>query len=410
MSIIKDYLFFNEGNEAPRNYHTWVFLSVMSTLVGRKVWINRAPEGHKAYSMLFCNLYGCLVGSQGARKTTAKDVGYDLLREVGPDVPVSAESMSKEAITQFMAQDPQMRTFTDKNGVITEYRPMAFFVTELKNFLSINPVSMIDFLTTIYDRKFYDVITKNKGTDTIVNPYVVFLACETPEWIINRLKESIISGGFSRRCVYVYELERERRITFPGYNAEQEAALVRVKLHLKALRKVVGEFKWDPEARKFYDHWYQTLKMPDDPLMKGYYESKHDQVLKIAMLLALSEDLVNLILKVDHIKAALIFLDSIEPNMAKLSAGAGRNELAHPTVKLLEKLEQAGGLLPEKTLARLAQADMDPREIWSVFNHLTNTEQWKKFEKEETAPDGTKVKRIYFATLKWYENYKKGQK
>jgi hypothetical protein len=404
-SIIQDYLLYNSRNECPRNYHVWSLFAIMSAIVSRKVYINLAPEGEDAYFLVYPNLYVCLVGKQGNRKTTAKDIAYDIMREVAPEIPVSAESMSKEAITQFMAADEQLRTYEDPpgSGNIVEYRPMAVFSTELKNFLSINPITMIDFLTTIYDRKFYDVKTKNKGTDTLVNPYFVFLSCETPEWIIRNLKLSIISGGFSRRTVFVYETENRDRIPFPGVTSEGREALERVKAYLTKLKKVVGQFQWSPAARQFYSDWYVALKFPDDPIMYGYYQSKHIQLLKIAMLVALSANTEKLVLEKEHLELSLAFLDSIEANMPKLSEGVGRNELAHPTTKIIDMIEQAGGVLLEKQLQRIIFRDMSPQETQQVMNHLLATDQIKKLARK----DDKGVERVYISTPAWYEDYKR---
>lgn len=374
MNIIKDYLEYNKGNECPDNYHIWSLFAVLSSVVNRKVWLNMAAEGEDAYFHVYANLYICLVGRQGNRKTTAKDIAYDLLRKVWPELPVSAESMSKEAITLYMSDAKQLRAFKLPDGNLVEYHPFSMFITELKNFLSINPVTMIDFLTTIYDRKFYDVKTKNKGTDTIVNPYVVMLACETPEWIVARLKESVISGGFSRRTIFVYETDERDRIPFPSVSKASKAALDRVEAHLRKLRDVSGEFQWTKEARDFYSEWYINLKFPEDPIMYGYYKSKHIQLMKIAMLIALCTGL-ELVLTKEHLEVGLAFLNSIEKNMPSLSQGVGRNELAAPTARMMMHIETMGGLIAEKKLQSLMFKDMEPREYEAVMKHLEATDQ-----------------------------------
>src|SRR5882672_7575845 len=114
MSFLADYLHRNSGNEVPRNYHIWSALTVLSSIVSRKVCINM--DQFKIYP----NLYVCLVGDQANRKTIAKDIAYDLLRKIAPELPVSGESMSKEAITKFMAANEQLRTFVDAEGNIVE--------------------------------------------------------------------------------------------------------------------------------------------------------------------------------------------------------------------------------------------------------------------------------------------------
>lgn len=385
MSFLKDYLHYNSSNECPDSYHIWTAFCVLSSAVSRRVWI------HQGYFLVFTNLYVCLVGKQGTRKTTAKDQGYDLLRTALKDeVPMAAESMSKESITQHMSKDEQMRSFRDPSSELPlEYRPFTIFSTELKNFLSINPVNMLDFLTTIYDRggSCYDVITKNKGSDEIIRPHVVFLSCETPDWIRDRLKQNVISGGFSRRVNFIFELDRKKRIAFPEVLQSQKDAYARMVEHLKYLWSVSGEFTWEADARTFYKKWYDDLVIPkDNPLLEGYAESEHIQVLKLAMLLSVCEyeRPIRLVITKPLLELAMEIVNSIKPNMLKLSEGYGSNKLASPSNKLLEMIDLNGGFMPELTLKKLMWNELQGRDFNEVIQHYYDTKQLHRLRDNKT--------------------------
>jgi hypothetical protein len=378
-NFISDYLLYNSGNECPENYHIWSGLSILSATINRKLWIDMG------YFEIIPNLYVCLVGEQGNRKTVAKDIAYDMFREVCPNIPVAAESMSKEAITQFMALEEQARSFKDcSTQKIIETHPFSIFITELKNFLSINPITMVDFLTTIYDRKFYDVKTKNKGTDIITNPCITFLACETPEWLIARLKDSIISGGFCRRMLFIVESDRDLRIAFPTISTEAAQAAIRCKDHLRILNAndFAGQIVWSPEAKKFYQEWYAGIKLPADPFMKGFYRSKHVQSLKVATL-CLAADYeaskkLPLVMSVEALQAGIGLVDRMEINLPKLTQSVGRNELAYHTQRLLEIIQGNGGIMREKELQRVTYKDFKGEEFHPTINHLVQTDQAKR--------------------------------
>ena len=371
MEFLKDYLHYNSGNESPENYHIWSMFAILASAVSRRIWV------HQGYYLVHPNLYICLVGSQGGRKTTAKDQAYDVLREaLHEEVPVSAESMSKESMTQFMSKDENMRVYKDPvSNQPIEYRPFTIFSTELKNFLSINPITIIDFLTTIYDRKFYDVITKNKGTDVIVNPNVVFLSCETPEWIRERLKQQVISGGFSRRMIWVYETEERERIPFPEVTMEQAKCKERCIAHLRKLWSLVGQFDWTPDAKAFYGKWYKELRISDDPIMAGFDRSVHIQLLKISMLLECCKTDMKLVLQQQTLELGLELIDKIRPNMLKLSEGSGLNKLAGPGQKIIDWVRGAGGHLPEMTLKKEVFRDLGGRDFNEVLYHYLETRQ-----------------------------------
>lgn len=365
MGFINDYLLYNEQNECHRNYHIWSALAILAAASGRRV---HCKQG---YFDVQTNLYVCLVGKQGNRKSTAKDIARDLFADACPDIPIGASVQSREDIVKFMSSEHCLRAMNIEGQPI-EYRPMVFFVNELKNWLSINPGATIEFLTDIYDRKYFDASTIKHGMQKIVNPCLNILACETPEWIIDKLKLKIISGGFSRRMVYVYvtEEEEQKRIAFPNPTQEMKDARARCVKHLQKLTNISGVFSWTPEARQFYEYWYVHLPKPPDETMAGYYRSKHIMLLKVAMLNALAADDPKLILTKDLLEISLAMLDSIEKNMPLLSIAAGRNELALPQQRILEVLRQNGGHMREKQLRLVIDKDLEPGEQLTLLNHL----------------------------------------
>lgn len=373
-NFLADYLKYNEGNECPKSYHIWSAFCVLSSVISRRVYIDQG------YFRVHANLYVCLVGKQGNRKTTAKDIAYDLLRDTHPEIPVSGESMSKEAITKFMAADEQLLVFTDEKGMPVEYRPLSIFATELKYFFSINPVAMTDFLTAIYDRKKLDVITKNQGTDTIINPYVVFLACETPEWLVARLKDSVLSGGFLRRLILVNETELGIRIPFPEVTAEASAAWARVKTHLKGLTRFSGPFTWTPEAREWFSKWYVNLKIPADPILAAFYGSINDQLLKICMLITLCDyDCKKLVLTVDVLQVGLQILHNLEKTIPRLSEGIGKSELSSSVMQVLDVLDSVGGEIAEGKLHGLVFNNLPrPNDFEEVLKQLERQDKIRR--------------------------------
>lgn len=369
MAFLDDYLTYNSNNECPRSFHIWTAFVLIAAAIGRKCYLD---HGHIT---VLPNLYVCLVGRQGLRKSTAKDIGRDLFTEALPDIPIGASVQSAQDIVKSMCTEDFGRTYTNEDGVMIECKPIVFFVNELKNFLSINPTCMIDFLTDIYDRKFYDASTIKHGLQAIHNPCVNVLACETPKWIIGKLKLDIITGGFSRRMIYVYELNKRDRIPFPYVSPEARAARLRCLEHLRYVAKMVGRFTWTDEARNYFENWYKNMRPPEDEIMEGYYESKHIQMLKIAMGLAVMDAVPSLVLDVPHLKEAIAHLDIIEENMPKLSVAAGRNELAIPQQRILELIDTHGGFVPEKQLLAETDKDATPMEQLTLLRHLEDTDR-----------------------------------
>lgn len=358
-NFLADYTEFTSGNEANRNFHLWSALSALSAIISRRVWIDLG------YFNVHTNLYVVLVSPPGNKKTTAMNIAKGLVREVG-DIPFSADCQTKEQLVKEWAE--YERVYKTPTDLIT-YTPYAIFSGELSQFLGPNSGHMIDFLTTVYDLPVYDLKTKNKGCQLILGPYISFIGCTTPDWITTYLKSDIISGGFSRRALFINEPDDGERITFPDITPEMQQAWERVVAYGKGLQTVGGQFRWDNVAKMFYHTWYQTHKIPDDPLVRGYFKTKHIQLLKVAMLLALSEG-HDLVLKQTHIELGLELLGHTEKNLSAIFHGFGRNELFAVSSKILEFLSKYGKPIREAKLYDMFFREVDSREMFNILMHL----------------------------------------
>lgn len=368
--FIAEYLRFNSGNECPRNFHIWSGLVCLAAAVHKRVY---TLLGEDSYVTLYPNLYIALIGDQGSRKSSAKDYALDLFTEAFPDYPQLSDIQSAEDIIKYMNQDQNKFLIPSKTpGETMTVRPIIGFINELNNFLAIDIVKMVDFLTNIYSKKRYKSSTIKRGLEDLENPCMNMLACAPTDWIMEKMKGSIVSGGLSRRLVQVYEPDLGPPIARPKRPEGYAKMWERLKGHLLYASQLSGEFKWEPDMAAFYDKWYIDIRksMSQEKLMAGFQSSLHDQVLKVSMLLTLSRYPCNFTITLDTFKLAIAMLDAIMPNMAKLFANSGRNQLAIPMQRALEMLEQQGGWIPEKTYRRMLSKDLAPMEIAQVLRFL----------------------------------------
>lgn len=281
-------------------------------------------------------------------------------------------------MTQYLGSDEAVRAY-GSNGSMIEYRPIGLFINELKNFLSVNPSGMLDYLTDIYDREEFKVITKNKGVDTIPNPYIVFIACETPDWIRWKLKDKVLTGGFARRVIYVHVLDNPKVIPEPYFLPEHKEAMDRCIAHLEVVKSLTGEFSWGEGLQPFWDAWYRDMRRKarstSDPITSGFLYTIHVQVIKTSMLFALADYNPKLIITRDILDLAIESISNLIPNMSRLSEGVGMNPMAASTLHIIEYINQAGGQMPEKKLMQLMNRDMAPLQFYDAIRYLTETEQ-----------------------------------
>ena len=370
MSYLRDYLKYVENNEAHEMYHLWSAFVALASVMGRRVYLDQGQF------TVYCNLYIVLLGPPANRKTTGMTVAKKLMREVG-GIPFSADAQTKEGLVKNMAANECSYM---ANGIPKAMCPMTICVTELKEFIGVSTDKMINVVTTLWDADFYDYKTRNKEDINITNPYLCILACETPDWVTLRLKDDVISGGFSRRVLWVYPDEPHKRIAFPTISAAQVDAWNRAVQHCIGLKEVAGQFEWEPEAAAWYKEWYENLKIPQDTALAGYYDSKQTFVLKIAMLIACSE-LVNpgphskLILKKAYCLSALKFLEQLEETLPRVFEGMGRNELNTVSSKIVDLLSISHEPISEKNLRAVCWKFANEIEFGQAMNHLLSAEK-----------------------------------
>lgn len=376
-NFIANFMTYAQGCEAPQAYTTWAAVSTLASLVSRRVYINQG------YFTIYPNLYIVLVGMPGDRKTTAMVMSSDILNAVNDvarqqnrpvAIPMSADCMTKEAVCKYMAANC-IREFVPTGATKPkQYTPLTLCLTELTHFLGTgNSAHMIDFLVTIFDREVYETKTKNKGDDIIPGPFLNILACTTPAAITRYLKEDVISGGFSRRALFVYEMEPGEPVSWPEISDMSKLAIKECLEWAEKIQQVQGEFKVDEKFKKWYDQWYRDLfaenRKPQETMTRGYFRSKHIQAFKIAMLIALAES-TDLILTIDHFQVATEMLDRLEKNLPKVYEGMGRNELNAVAAKVMQLIDMAGQPIPEKKILSEMFRDADTRELYGIIEHL----------------------------------------
>lgn len=379
--FISDYVLYHSKYEIPRNYVYWNALGLISAVKHRQLYFMHGDiEIHS-------NLYILNVGPQGNGKTTPMDFAKDMYKKVCPEGHIGASTQSAEDIVTTMAKDDFCRSFTNELDEPVEVRAYVFFINEFKNFIAYAPTRMLNFLGDIYDRKFFDSSTIKRGAENIINPCLTIIACENPEQLVGFMKNTIFTGGLSRRFIMVYEEDYAEpcpRIIITE-NSPERLAWKRVEQRLIDCRKVVGQFKWDKSGEMFWDSWYiakqRSLRKITNSIMRGYTSTKHIQLIKICMCLDCVSDKPMFLLTDDLLQLGLSFLDVLEKNMPKLSAASGRSEVMEGQIKTLEILkdfsfEGKRGWMPEKQLKRTIEGDFkNPMEMFSVLRHLEDSGQ-----------------------------------
>lgn len=381
MSFLADYREYCSNLEVPPSFTTFSSLVTLASLLRRRVWIYKGD-----YIRIYPNLYVVLVGPPGCGKNTAIEIAEDVLHQ--RKSPCSAESVTREKLIMDMQVQESVLDFLpadDKYRIVSPYTVLA---TELSEFLGAGGLGMISFLTDIYSRNIYEYRTKNKGSVFIRGPYLNLVAGTTPDWITNYLKDDIISGGFSRRCIFIYETGRVDGDAFPRITPKMQAAWQQVLVRSETVSKLSGAFRWSAGAEKFFRAWYPKRRLGQDLNLTGYYETKDIQLLKVAMLVAVSDG-DELVLEEHHLTRGLELLGLAEYNLSRVFQGIGRNELNQVSVKAMDLLVNAPKknitlangeshqlpCMPLKQLKAMLWRDANGMDMDNVLKYLRDTDK-----------------------------------
>jgi len=344
VSFLRDYLDYSTGNEAPEMFHVWGAYVSLSAAISRRVWL---PFEDTA---IFPNVYVMFVGPAGNGKTWAMRKVKRVLAELS-DVPISGSVETPPGLWRFMNGNPKNDPPIESpvafparwpDGQVRDVHPMTIIANEFINFISIDDKGWINALNDIYDEDIYRYRTKNMGEDILIGPYIVLLGALTNEVASDLQKARIISTGLARRTLFQYGERRwDDPHPKPTFDKSQREARDRCVTHLRRLQKVGGSFYWSREVDEWWREWYCAYlgEVPRQaPAVQSWYASKSIQVLKLAMLTCLSED-IKLRLEVSHFECALAYLAEMECDLFRIFGGVGRNELAAVAVKIGEYIE-----------------------------------------------------------------------
>jgi len=337
---IEGYRSYTAGTESPAIFHLWVALGTIAAAAQRKISMNAG------YYDVHTNQYIVLVSPAGrSRKSTALRIGKGLLtgiKDYGEELNFTTQASSVAAVVR------QFSSIQNK-----EHQSLTAFSAELGSLLGSKSIEMTDFLTDIYDcAPDWDKQTIMRGLEKIEKPWLNLLGATTPQWMGDNLSKTAVEGGFVSRTIFVYE-DTRLLVAFPELTTEQKAVKRMLTHDLAHIASLKGEFQFSPEAKLFYREWYEDkarVAAETDYRIMGFYERKHIHVLKVAMALSLAQQ-DELVLKTEHIRAAIALLTSIEPGMRKAFRAVGKNLHGTTLERIRDQILDAGRLPYKKVLA-----------------------------------------------------------
>lgn len=352
--------------EAPVNLHFFSGVAAIAGVLRRHVWFDQG------YFSWYPNFYIIIVAKPGiVNKSTSIGVAMDLLREV-PGVHIGPSSVTWQAMVQHMGNVSEQ---VDIAGEFHTQSCLTFVASELGTLIDFHNREMIDVLVDLWDGKTgsWDKMTKMSGKESIVNPWVSFIAGTTPSWLETNVPVGAIGGGFTSRCIFIYGREKRQLVAYPKKDLPSDYFLTRQKLieDLEHISLIKGEYTLDKEAQAYGQIWYEKLwtETPDHlrgDRFEGYLARKQTHLHKLCMVLAASRRDERVIMLDDFLMAENL-LRSIEDDMILALDRVGRSGSGITLEQFLGWLTQKGEATKEECIRYLAKT-LPSNEVENLFN------------------------------------------
>ncbi|NJO48323.1 MAG: DUF3987 domain-containing protein [Leptolyngbyaceae cyanobacterium RM2_2_4] len=354
IQFFEEYEKYVEATEPPLNFHVWTGIGTISALLGRKCYV---PQG---FFTVHPNLYIILVGPAGVKKSSSMNIGKAILRSI-PNFPLAPSSTTREALLKSLQENKVQYKFEGRDLF---YHQSAAFVTELQEFIGGKHInqSMVGIMVALWDEPDFKYETANKAPVIIPAPYFTLLGCCTKDWIVSKLKDDIITDGFSRRVVLVMEDKRAGYQPWPTSTQRKEEALEWLQKEARRIHGLKGKFRVTDE---FLDYWKSELYPrinaeadSKDRYVQNYYSTKHILIIKVCMCIAAAIN-NDMIIDSEILKLVEQMFYITEENLLTVFEGLGSNTLSPIRAQIQDLIQTSPQVVTRQQIEQEFARDLD---------------------------------------------------
>lgn len=369
--FLESYMKFCSNSESPTSYHMWSALSTIASALQRKTFIK---WGH---SVIYPNMYICLIGPSGVRKAEPVIISREILCEI-ENIQHVAESITKEALIRRMHDaftnydHPEAESVTLKG-----HSSVSVIAEELAVFLGDSDTRFLADLTNWYDsRDKWTYETKHQGVDTITGVCLNILASMAPDWIPTAIPMGAIGGGFTSRIIFIVEHKKSKVIPNPNLIGIDYRLRDSLSADLSEINQLVGEFHFTPSSLKRYIAWYEKEEKRTaagrpaltDPRFSGYVSRRATHIKKLCMVISAARD-NSLTITDEDFNRSLQLLEHAERSMPEVFGRVGLSIYAEQTSIVMEFIKTHKAISKNDVLRHLHR-DLDERTLSIIESTL----------------------------------------
>ena len=333
--------------EAPERYFWWSGLCAISAVIRKKVYLQRGP-----FYKLYPNIYVALVSARsGLRKGIPIMIAKGLVEELDSVRVISGCNSIQAMIQELSTQQ------TFKSGAVIGEAQGLMISDEFESFIT-QDERALTYLTALQNTHEHEETwkkrTKGSGLEQLKSPCLTLLVASNAALFESVVKQKDMEGGFIARTFIVHESKRKRINDLIYTDKEIEKLLEIDKAYreclmsrLKEVSKLSGKVVLSEGARDHYRSWYEQLSNSDVDDKTGSFDRLGDQVLKVAMLISIS-DKNDLIITEEDLSKAIIESERCLMGVRAVTMEKEKGDLNPIIKKVLDALISA----PEQEITR----------------------------------------------------------
>lgn len=342
--------------ESPTSFWYWSSLASISAILKDNVWLSRGG----AYK-LYPNIYVMLLAGSAMKKGPPIGLAKEIVKLVGNTKVIVGRSSIQGILKE-------LGTLTSEPGGKVQKKSAGFIVaSEFSSSLVEDPAAF-NCLTDLYDRHYnigeWKSLLKSESF-SLRDPTVSMLVATNDPHLRDFVKEKDIYGGFFGRMFIIKE-EQVSRLNSLVDDLENPPVPVFLAEYLKVLAKLNGPFETISKSKPgiLYDEWYNdfytTVRKQNIEDKTGTIGRFGDSVLKVAMLLSLSER-PELSITMRAMNEAIGICEKLISGIRKATNGrGGMAAFADQKAIIIQELLDR----PERKVARAALM----KKYWMHFN------------------------------------------
>lgn len=371
-TFLAAYLDMHRNVETPQAYDFWGGLWVLSSALGREVYVDR-PK-----APVFLNWYLILVAESGiTRKSTAVRSATSLLREVRNDIPIVSNKITPEEL-EYRLSDLSLDS--GKSHI-------AISSSELVTFLGREGYvkAMPGLLTDLYD---CDAVRGGGGTvgrrPTLArNVYVTLIAGCTPNWLLKTVNPDVVAGGFTSRVLFVVADERKALIPWPKEDEDANNARRRAATLLQDCVETARSFpriRLTDGAMRAFVAWYKRRQTFRDPYRASFVSREDGHVLRLAACLSVNAKRCI----IDHfdVRAAIRVIEAVREQGATIFEHTLTDDKLIVGVDKVRTILLAAGRdgISQSRLSRTVQHYINGADLANLLDIMHELELVQQFE------------------------------